>query len=292
MTVSSKSLWKKNYPMKHISSWGAGGVVRDLFEPQQVEDVLAHRDILLGSPTIFVGYGSNLLIRDGGFDGIVVHTAKLNKISEEGGYIRVQCGVGCPKFARYSATQGIESLAFLVGIPGTIGGALAMNAGCHGSEIWDWVEQVDVLTAEGITQKPRTAFTVNYRAVQAVDNKRTFFMGGWFARQAGSSDNATDKIRALLQQRQQTQPITHRTCGSVFRNPPNHYAGKLIEQCQLKGLTVGGAAVSEKHGNFIINNGSATASDIERLINTVQKNVFEGTGIRLEPEVQIMGVAA
>ena len=283
--------WRRNFSMARLSSWKTGGAAKWLFSPAAAAD-LADLGAFTDRGTeavLFAGFGSNLLVRDGGYDGVVVHTIGLKTvdIGEERTY--VEAGVGCPKLARLCAEQG-RLAAFLAGIPGTVGGALAMNAGCHGAETWDFVRSVTVFAGGHIETRPREAFTVSYRQVEKAED--CAFVGAEFTFPRVDAPAAREKIKMLLEHRRQTQPLASATAGSVFCNPPDDHAGRLIEACGLKKLRVGDAEVSDKHANFIVNRGKATAADIETLIAQVRARVAEQTGVTLRPEVRLVGKAA
>lgn len=288
--LPAESLWKDNFSMKQISSWRVGGKVRQLFSPRHTDDLIDNLSILFQQPIVWVGYGSNLMVRDGGFQGIAIHSTHLTELQQNENIVYAGAGVGCPKLARYCVRLGFEESAFLSGIPGTIGGALAMNAGCHGSEIWDFVEKINVLTPTGIEQLSPSDFAISYRHVQAKnDSTPYYFIGAWFTFSPGEIELAQQKISHFLKQRSHTQPIGNPTSGSVFCNPTGDYAGRLIEQCGLKNTAVGDAIVSDKHANFIINTGHAKTSDIEDLIQIIQDRVKKITGVLLQLEVKIVG---
>lgn len=291
--------WRADYPMSRLSSWRAGGRARWLFTPANVADM----DALSASPSggestsgespLFVGHGSNLLVRDGGYDGIVVRTAPgLSALRrEEDGRVYAAAGVGCPKLAKFCAANGLAGGEFFAGIPGTVGGALAMNAGCHGEETWGRVDAAAVIAQGGVAETRRPdAFSISYRNVRAAD--APLFVGAWFCFMESESAAVRRKLKELLQRRSETQPLGAATAGSVFCNPPGDYAGRLIEQCGLKGARVGGASVSTKHANFIVNDGGATAANIEELISLVRHRVADSTGVALRPEVRIVGKEA
>ena len=277
--------------MDRLTAWGAGGAADRVYAPADVEDAgnfLAGLGV--GDPVLWVGLGSNLLVRDGGIEGVVVLTGRgLGGLEEDSPRtLRAGAGLPCAKLARHCAARGFAGGEFLAGIPGTIGGALAMNAGAHGVETWNLVRRVETMDRSGRRRwRGRDEFEIGYRNVRGP-------AGEWFTRAElgfAAGDPATVRIRTrrLIRARAASQPIGQRSCGSVFRNPPGDYAGRLVEVCGLKGARVGGAVVSEKHGNFIVNEGTASASDIEALINLVRARVRAATGIRLEPEVRIVG---
>ena len=299
--------WRRNYPMARLSSWRAGGCAAWLFTPLRLsryDDGGGDNPMLTlpyalppqvqaktgSEPVRFVGYGSNLLVRDGGYDGIIVRTAPALSalMLEDEDEVYAGAGVGCPKLARFCAAAGLDA-AFFAGIPGTVGGALAMNAGCYGEETWNFVRTADIFSGGAIKPVDREEFDIDYRQTRHKSGKSVYFAGARFRFPAAA---VPDKIKALLRQRAEAQPLSAASAGSVFRNPPNDYAGRLIEQCGLKNASVGGAVVSDKHANFIINSNDATAADIESLILHIQTQVAEKTGIRLVPEVQFIGRAA
>jgi UDP-N-acetylmuramate dehydrogenase len=242
-----------------------------------------------------VGLGSNLLVRDGGFRGTVVflHAAlKLLRL-EADGKLYAEAGVATPKVARAAATHALSGAEFLAGIPGTVGGALAMNAGCFGAETWERVAKVKTIDRRGALRTRFPAdYDIGYRHVIAHAPAEEWFVAAWFRFAPGDAAAAREGIKQLLERRIATQPLALPNAGSVFRNPPGDHAARLIEACGLKGRCVGGACVSQKHANFIVNpEGRASAGDIETLINIVRETVLRVQGIDLVPEVRIVGEA-
>lgn len=292
----TRGRWRHNFAMSRLSTWQVGGPAETVFFPADLDDLqLFYQQDARAAAAFFVGHGSNLLVRDGGMSGVVVRTAPglATLRRESDGCVYAECGVGCPKLARFAAAAQLDGAAFLSGVPGTVGGALTMNAGCEGAAIWDFVEEVFVLSSAGICRRPATDFVADYRRVCAKDGTVPQFAAARLRFAAAVSATAVrTQIRDMLRRRDATQPIGSANCGSVFCNPPGHYAAKLIEQCGLKGLAVGGAYVSDKHANFIINRGDAAAADIENLILLLQQKVNDATGIKLIPEVRIVGKAA
>jgi len=277
---------------KH-TSWHAGGPADLFFAPRNATDLAAFvRQLPAVIPLLWVGLGSNLLVRDGGFRGAVIQThgalGVLERISAT--RLHVEAGVPCARIARQCVKWGLGPADFFAGIPGTLGGALAMNAGAWGGETWQHVVDVDVLDRRGM-RRTRTAaeYTVAYRSVTGPADE--WFLGARleFARLPGRN---ADGIRELLERRKQTQPIGEWSCGSVFANPLGSHAARLIDSAGLKGFRIGGASVSEKHANFIINHGTATAADIETLILHVQRTVEAMYQVVLRPEVRIVGEPA
>jgi UDP-N-acetylmuramate dehydrogenase len=283
-------------PMARHVSWRAGGPADRVFIPSSLQALSEFLSSLpKEEPLLFVGLGSNLLVRDGGFRGtvIVTHSAK-NSARIDGGLIYAEAGVASPKVARFAATHHFVGAEFLAGIPGTVGGALAMNAGCYGGETWDIVQKVLTVNRAGeIRERPKREFEIGYRHCRSVSRKEEWFVAAWFELAKGDGEASRARIKELLEKRIATQPLTLPNAGSVFRNPPGDHAARLIESCGLKGLARGGARVSEKHANFIVNpGGAARAADIEELILEVKKTVLEKTGVDLVPEVRIVGEPA
>ena len=286
---------KVDEPMGGHVSWRAGGRARRFYKPADVDDLcefLAGLDE--GEPLLWLGLGSNLLVRDGGFPGTVIFTfgalTGMRWIDEQ--TVQVGAGMTCSKVARITTQKGLTGAEFLAGIPGTMGGALAMNAGAFGGETWAQVAAVDTIDRAGVvhTRLP-SEYRIAYRSVEGINKnlKDEWFLSATLALTKGDAVAAQRRIRDLLARRSESQPTQQNSCGSVFRNPPGDFAARLIEITGLKGLTQGGAQVSEKHANFIINTGTATATDIETLINQVQGRVEQAHDIRLEKEVHIVG---
>jgi UDP-N-acetylmuramate dehydrogenase len=318
---------RDNEPLSKYTSWRVGGPAQHLYVPADVADLVNFmRSLPAGEAICFLGLGSNVLAPDSGVPGTVVllHAA-LNEMhlvqrDSTGGTIYVQAGVAAPKVARFAAVAGLDGAEFLAGIPGTVGGALCMNAGCYGAETWDFV--VDVLTIDRSgdlhTRLPRE-FEVSYRSVRSVapqaptavpkqegsssavpkeessagaGAREEWFVAARLRFPTGDVEASQHKIKLLLNRRIATQPLSEPNAGSVFRNPPGDHAARLIESCGLKGLQQGGARVSLKHANFIVNRGGATAADIEALIVTIQETVLRETGVALLREVRILQVPA
>jgi UDP-N-acetylmuramate dehydrogenase len=279
-----------NEPLARYTSWRAGGPADRMYIPAGLEDLAAFLHTLEGAePVYFIGLGSNLLVRDGGVRGTVVlmHNA-LTDMGIVQGHVYAEAGVTCSKLAKFSARQHRHGAEFMAGIPGTVGGALAMNAGCNGAETWDVVTRVMTVDRQGVIHtRDKSEFTPTYRHVGMPANE--WFLAAWFALAEGDASEAEQKIKALLAKRLATQPLNLPNAGSVFRNPLGDFAARLIEACGLKGFTIGGAQVSEKHANFIVNLGNATASDIEKLIAHVRETVKQQQGVELQQEVRVIG---
>ena len=295
--------WAEHVSMAKHVSWRAGGVARRTYVPADLDDLAAMLASLpANEPVLFVGLGSNLLVRDGGYNGTIVFLhAALNELHVDATeapigstLIYAEAGVASPKVARFAANLGCDA-AFLAGIPGTIGGALAMNAGCYGAETWSFVEKVCTIDRAGVRHiRLPQAYEIGYRHVAAIDAAAAdeVFAGAWFRFPQMPSTAARDSIKSLLEKRVASQPLRWPNAGSVFRNPPGDYAARLIEATGLKGFAIGGAEVSTQHANFIVNqSGAATAGDIEQLITSVQTRVAAATGVQLIREVRIVGDA-
>ena len=248
---------------------------------------------------MFLGLGSNLLVRDGGFAGSVVFTHHAligieveSEVATPRGTLafRVGAGVPAPHLARFVAKHGGAGAEWMAGVPGTVGGALAMNAGCHGGETWNHVLAVETVDRAGVLRHRSPAdYELGYRHVELKSGVDEWFVSGVFGFSPGDEAAAMNRIKELLQIRVASQPLNEPNAGSVFRNPPGDYAARLIESCGLKGFTIGGAQVSMKHSNFIVNLGTASANDIEMLIDHVQAAVVMKTGVELVREVRIVG---
>ena len=286
-------------PMGRHLSWRAGGPAGRFFAPADLEDLSGFlAQLPPGEPLLFVGLGSNLLVRDGGFAGTVVLMHATGRHPQLlGGRLFAEAGVAAPKVARFAARHDLAGAEFLAGIPGTVGGALAMNAGCYGGETWDIAARVVTIDRAGqLRERAREDFDIAYRhcALRAArPGEDEWFAGAWFELPRGDGAESRARIRELLVRRIAEQPLSLPNAGSVFRNPPGDHAARLIEAAGLKGLARGGARVSEKHANFIVNpERRASAADVEGLIADVRARVAARFGIELVPEVRIVGEAA
>ncbi len=285
-----------NEPLAQHTSWKIGGVAKQYFCPRDEADLAEFLRGLAPEEEIFwLGLGSNVLIRDGGFPGTVIHTLRMQskivilKQDPTGIVIRVPAGVPCAKIAKFASKQHVVGAEFFAGIPGTMGGALAMNAGAFGSETWQHVVAVETVNRQGqIVRRLPSEFTVGYRTVTGKEDE--WFLAAELYFQPGDELQAISRIKELLKRRSDTQPIGLPSCGSVFRNPEGKFAAELIEASKLKGMRVGDAEVSTKHANFIINVGSASAHDVETLIEIVLQKVWHDHAVQLYPEVKFIGI--
>jgi len=283
----------RNEPMAKHTSWRLGGPADAYYVPADLADLqqfLAQLDA--DTEVLWVGLGSNLLVRDGGFRGQVI--APLNALKrielQLDGNLYVECGSSCARLAKFCQKKGLAGADFFAGIPGTVGGALAMNAGAFGGETWAAVEQLIMIDRAGnLQQRNPDEFEVGYRHVRLPREE-------WFAaalfRFAARSDAEESNIRQLLRQRNATQPIGEPSCGSVFKNPPGGHAAQLIEAAGLKGYHLGSARVSAKHANFIISDADTRAADVEALIEHIRATVAAKFDVQLETEVRIVGEAS
>lgn len=283
-----------NESLANYTSWRVGGMADRLYLPADADDLASYLSKLpAAEPLFWLGLGSNVLIRDGGVRGTVICTkGRLKQMRRIGSDLVVaECGAAGAQVARFCAEQGLVGAEFLAGIPGTLGGALAMNAGAFGGETWDVVARVRTVDRRGRMQwREPKEFSVAYRTVEGLQPGECF-VGAELQLAAGDTDQARQRIRELLARRGASQPTQLPSCGSTFRNPPGDHAGRLIEAAGLKGYTIGGAQVSPKHANFIVNTGGATAADIERLIEHVRAEVLHSSGVDLQTEVRVVGDA-
>ncbi len=278
-------------PLARHTSWRVGGPAKRFYRPADAADLA----VFLGTldpeePLLWLGLGSNLLVSDEGYFGTVIQTqgrlGGLERLGDLG--LRAECGVACAKMARFAARAGLAGIEFLAGIPGTLGGALALNAGAHGGETWERVRKVVTLDRSGrLRERVPGDFQIEYRQVQGPEEE--WFLAAELALEAGDPAVCQARIRDLLERRNLSQPIGQPSCGSVFRNPPGDYAARLIEAAGLKGEREGGAQVSTRHANFIINSGDASAHDILRLIDRIRVTVAGRSGVVLQPEVHFIG---
>jgi UDP-N-acetylmuramate dehydrogenase len=283
----------ENEPLAKHTSWRVGGPADKMYIPFDRQDLIDFiRQLPPEEPVFWIGLGSNLLVRDGGIRGTVINTKgrlkELKRLAD--GAVYVEAGVPCAHVARFCGEQGLCGAEFLAGIPGTMGGALKMNAGAFGGETWEIVQSVEMLSASGeVSVRGKDTFQISYRSVKGFDAGKEWFIAALLRLPQGDTGASQQKIRELLDRRGKTQPTNQPSCGSVFKNPPGDHAARLIEQAGLKGYAIGGAGVSEKHANFIVNLGHAKAADIEALIAHVRQIVKNNYGIDLQTEVCMVG---
>lgn len=280
-----------NEPLARYTSWRVGGCADRFYIPANLQDLATFlQSLAIDEPIHFIGLGSNLLVRDGGVRGTVVlmHNV-LTTLKMDGDLIYAESGVTCAKLAKFSAKEAKQGAEFFAGIPGTLGGALAMNAGCYGSETWDVVQRVTTIDRRGeLHTRDAGEFVASYRHIEKPVADE-WFVAAWLSLQVGDAQQATQKIKALLAKRLASQPLNLPSAGSTFRNPEGDFAARLVEASGLKGYIIGGAQVSEKHANFIVNIGGASALDIELLIKHMRDTVQEKQGVTLQQEVKVIG---
>jgi UDP-N-acetylmuramate dehydrogenase len=304
--IAIRGVVRLDEPLARHTSWRVGGPADRFFEPADRDDLIDFvRALPADEPVLWLGLGSNLLVRDGGFRGTVIalHGAldalRLDDAldaspltSNASRTLYAEAGVHCARLAKFAERQQLAGLGFMAGIPGTVGGALAMNAGAWGGETWPTVEAVEVLMRDGTTVwlGPQ-AFATGYRSVVPPADFLGF-LGARFRVTADVDGDGAAATRAALAQRKATQPVGRPSAGSTFRNPPGDHAARLIESCGLKNQRIGGAHVSRQHANFILTEDGATAADVEQLIEQIRTTVKRQTGIELHPEVRMVGEKA
>jgi UDP-N-acetylmuramate dehydrogenase len=307
LELSVKGEMRYQEAMRRHTSWHTGGYAQRAYVPFDLPDLSRFlRGHPTGEPITVIGLGSNVLIRDGGLRGtaVLLHRAlnglRMSCAPDGGAVLYVEAGVAAPTVAKFAAQHRLDGAEFLAGIPGTIGGAVAMNAGCYGAEMWDFIVSVTTVDRIGrLRERSPDEYDIAYRSAKlkvgpirtrsASSLEEEWFVAAHLAFRPGDPESSQRKIKELLDRRVKSQPLGQPNAGSVFRNPTGHHAGSLIEACGLKGLTIGGAQVSTKHANFIVNLGTATAANIEHLIEKIQLVVKERHGVDLKCEIRIIG---
>ena len=284
---------RRQVSMSEHTTWRCGGSADRVFVPSSLDDLSDYlAGLSMDVPLTWLGRGSNVLVRDGGMRGVVIQLREpLSEIVLEPPRVRAQGGALCARLATLTAASGWGGLEFLAGIPGTIGGALAMNAGAAGSELWDFVDSIETVDRQGVRHEFAAGrIRVGYRFAE-IPAGHGVVAGTFRLEQAEDPAQPERQLRELMDRRRTTQPVSLPSGGSVFRNPPGGHAARLIEEAGLKGCRIGGAEVSRTHANFIVHEGTASAADIEHLIEHVRTVVEEHSGVRLELEVCILGEA-
>ena len=275
---------KFNEPMSKHCSLRSGGMTSEFFLPEDINELSLFLESNV-KPILLVGLGSNLLVRDRGFNGVTIHTKNLKELNITNKYIESGAGTSLAKLSRFAQANLKYGAEFLSAIPGSVGGALAMNAGAFGSEVWQYVVSVQTISLSGeLQERFPNDYEINYRSVKHIFSDEFFIS----ARFDFNLNKPNDNVRELLDKRNSSQPIGLPSCGSVFKNPKDNYAAKLIESSGLKGFCIGGACVSEKHANYIINQNNATALDIENLIIHIQNKIKTLHNVELETEIIII----
>ena len=278
---------RHNEPLAKYSSFRTGGKAAKIIFPESTEEfVTALRE---NPGAAVLGNLSNTLVLDGGIDGTVIITTKLNSVSVNGNTVTAAAGASLTSVAVAARDASLAGCEFLYGIPGTVGGGVFMNAGAYGGEIADIIENAVVFTPDGkVTTLSKDDLDLRYRTSK-LQSTRYILLSAAFSLQSGNKEVISSAMDDLMNRRMTTQPLDKPSCGSTFKRPAGNFAGKLISDCGLKGMSVGGAQVSEKHAGFIVNSGGATSRDILDLVQLVKKTVFEKTGVLLEEEIRIIG---
>ena len=278
---------RHNEPLAKYSSFRTGGKAANIIFPESTEEfVTALRE---NPGAAVLGNLSNTLVLDGGIDGTVIITTKLNSVSVNGNTVTAAAGASLTSVAVAARDASLAGCEFLYGIPGTVGGGVFMNAGAYGGEIADILENAVVFTPDGkVTTLSKDDLDLGYRTSK-LQSTRYILLSAAFSLQSGNKEVISSAMDDLMNRRMTTQPLDKPSCGSTFKRPAGNFAGKLISDCGLKGMSVGGAQVSEKHAGFIVNSGGATSRDILDLVQLVKKTVFEKTGVLLEEEIRIIG---
>ena len=283
----------KEEPMARHTSFRIGGPARRMAFPKSGEQLVLLLSMAreCGARPLVIGNGTNLLAPDEGLDRLVIETSGLSRLEagEEPGTIVAGCGVPLARLADFACKRGLTGLEFAHGIPGTVGGGVCMNAGAYGGELKEVVSGVSALfPEEGVKFLSGEELAFGYRRSFLTERPEAVALHAVFRLSAGDPEAIRETQRSLMARRKASQPLELPSAGSTFKRPEGHFAGTLIDQCGLKGRTVGGAQVSEKHAGFLINRGGATCADVRELIRQVQESVFEKTGVRLEPEVKFV----
>lgn len=283
---------KYDEPMKYHTSFKVGGKADIYIEPESIDELIKFICYIKGknTPYFLFGNGTNLLVSDEGIRGAVIRLGdKMSSIGVEGERIIAECGALLSVVSKLAAEHSLSGLEFGSGIPGSVGGAVTMNAGAYDMEIKDVVEKVEVLDTDlqlKVLDNKQMGF--GYRK-SVVSNNEYIVIKSFFKLKKGNSFDIKRKMEELAEKRQTKQPINFPSAGSVFKRPEGYFAGRLIEDAGLKGFTIGDAQISGKHCGFIINKGNATAKDVYNIIVHVQKTVYERFGVKLETEVKLLG---
>lgn len=282
-------------PLAPYTSYRLGGPADVLVLPASIEDIVAVQRTALEheTPVTVLGGGSNVLIADAGLRGVVVRIGRtLNKVELRDDVVEAECGAPFPRVGRLTVQRALTGLEFAAGVPGTVGGALAMNAGAQGQSTADVVLEVTAVSAEGeVITLSREEMGFSYRTSRLQKQPGLIAVKARLRLQEAPLNDVRDRMRLYMERRRRTQPVGTKNAGSVFKNPPGDFAGRLVEAAGCKGMAVGDAMVSPLHANFIINRGAATADDVRRLIDNVQATVLERFGVELTPEVRMLGFA-
>lgn len=289
--VLEKDILKYNEPMKLHTSFKVGGAADILIIPRTAQQVIDAIKIFKKSsfPFFIIGNGSNLIVKDGGYRGAIIKLTSLEGVKVGGTKVIAAAGATLGNTAKEALKYSLKGMEFASGIPGTVGGAVTMNAGAYGGEIKDIIENATVIDQEGnILKLNKDGLELSYRH-SVIQDKNYIVLEAEFQLEFGEHKEIKDRMDDLNRRRVEKQPLNYPSAGSTFKRPPDNFAGKLIENAGLKGFGIGGAKISEKHAGFVINFNDATAKDVLDLISEVRRIVNEKLGVMLEPEVKIIG---
>jgi len=280
---------RENEPMARHTTLGVGGAARWYFRPA---NRLAIADALLmlpaNIPLLPIGRGSNMLVADSGFNGMVIDLGEIKSLQNRDNHVRAEAGVRMSRLASRCAELGLTGLEFMATVPGDVGGGIVMNAGAFGQQVSDTLSFVDIVHRDSHCERIKAeALAMSYRRTELP--VKSLVLAACFELQPDESRLVRKRMNQMRNRRSSTQPLARPSCGSVFKNPPQDHAARLIEEAGLKGCEIGHARISDVHANFIVNEGGATSTDVIRLIRRVQNEVLKKFGIQLEPEVRILG---
>jgi UDP-N-acetylmuramate dehydrogenase len=278
-------------PMKQFTSIRVGGPADSLLFPKDVDELkkvvrVAHRK---GIPFFILGKGTNLIVKDKGFRGWVISLAQgMKKIQTDGNFVEAEAGLPLQRLVQFAVQRGLTGLEPFYGIPGTVGGGLAMNAGAWGAELKDVLFSITLMKEDGeVTERPRQRLKFSYRSSNL--SPSWIILKGCFQLKKGKKEEILEQVKSYSEMRNKSQPLDYPSAGSIFKNPKEGPAGKWIEEAGLKGFRMGQAIISERHANFIINLGKATAEEVIHLMEWVERKIYEEKGISLEREVKVVG---
>ena len=284
-------LWVHDVPLSKYTSFRIGGPARRMAFPRTAEETVVLDGLLResGVRTVLLGNGTNVLFPDGGLDAVVVATGEMKTVRRDGeAELSADAGVSLAALAVAAWKAGLTGLEFAHGIPGSVGGGVVMNAGAYGGFLADALAEATALFEDGVRTLKTKELAFSYRHSVFTEHPDAIVLRARFRLKKGDPDEVRDRMNELMAKRKASQPLEYPSAGSAFKRPDGYFAGRLIEECGLKGARVGGAEVSSKHAGFIINAGGATCDDVLKLIETVQKTVFRAVGVMLEPEIKII----
>ena len=284
-----KLKWLRDEPLAKHTSFRIGGPAKRMAFPKTAEELIVLDGFAreLGARTIVLGNGTNVLFPDEGIDAAVIATGEMARIECDGETLAADAGVSLARLATVAWQEGLTGLEFAHGIPGSLGGGVVMNAGAYDGALSDVLSEVTALFPDGVRTIPAEDLQLSYRHSLFTEQPDAVVLRAKVRLRAGERDAIKARMDELMARRKASQPLEYPSAGSTFKRPAGHFAGRLIENAGLKGASVGGAQVSPKHAGFVINTGGATCTDVLGLIETIQKTVFDATGVTLEPEVKL-----